>query len=107
MLNPREFDILNILWSADREMTSTDIADEMDGLTQSTVLAVLRRLLKGGFVDIVGVTHSGKVLSRTYRPTEKSKEILLDSFLELYSSFANIVEPELIASKILELKKKN
>ena len=105
-LNPRELDVLNILWKSGQPMTSTDIVNEMRGLTQSTVIAVLRKLLKDNLVEVCGVTHSGKVLSRTYRPTEESKEVLLNSFLDLYSSFVNVVDPELMASKILELKEK-
>lgn len=69
-LNPRELDVLNILWKSEEAMTSTDIVNEMRGLTQSTVIAVLRKLLKDDLVEVCGVTHSGKVLSRTYRPTE-------------------------------------
>ncbi len=79
-LNPRELDVLNVLWSTDREMTSTDIVNEMRGLTQSTVIAVLRKLTKDGFVEVAGVTHSGKVLSRTYRPTEQSKDYIKEHF---------------------------
>ena len=105
-LNPRELDVLNILWKSGQPMTSTDIVNEMRGLTQSTVIAVLRKLLKDNLVEVCGVTHSGKVLSRTYRPTEESKEVLLNSFLDLYSLFVNVVDPELMASKILELKEK-
>ena len=106
MLNQREYDVLNILWKSEEPMMSTDIVNEMKDLTQSTVIAVLRKLLKDNLVEVCGVTHSGKVLSRTYRPTEESKEVLLNSFLDLYSLFVNVVDPELMASKILELKEK-
>ena len=106
MLNQREYDVLNILWKSEEPMMSTDVVNEMKDLTQSTVIAVLRKLLKDNLVEVCGVTHSGKVLSRTYRPTEESKEVLLNSFLDLYSSFVNVVDPELMASKILELKEK-
>lgn len=106
MLNQRECDVLNILWKSEEPMMSTDIVNEMKDLTQSTVIAVLRKLLKENLVEVCGVTHSGKVLSRTYRPTEESRDVLLNSFLELYGSFVNVVEPELMASKILELKEK-
>ena len=106
MLNQREYDVLNILWKSGQPMTSTDIVNEVRDLTQSTVIAVLRKLLKDNLVEVCGVTHSGKVLSRTYRPTEESKDVLLNSFLDLYGSFVNVIEPELMASKILELKEK-
>lgn len=106
MLNQRELDVLNILWeNHETPMTSSDIMYKMRGLTQSTVISVLRKLLKDNLVEVCGVTHSGKVLSRTYRPTEESKTELLNSFLELYGSFVAVIDPELMASKILEMKK--
>ena len=91
MIHPRELEILNILWGADNALTSMDIVDAGKGLSQSTVLAVLRKQLEGGLVEVDGVTHSGNVLSRTYRPTEKSKEIVLRQFVEQYKEISNIV----------------
>ena len=32
-MNPRELDVLNILWKSDEPMTSTDIVNEQKGLT--------------------------------------------------------------------------
>ena len=88
-MNPRELDVLNILWKSDEPMTSTDIVNEQKGLTQSTVIAVLRKLLKDELVEVSGVTHSGKVLSRTYRPTEASREIILENFQNDYRNFCH------------------
>lgn len=91
MIHPRELEILNILWGADNALTSMDIVDAGKGLSQSTVLAVLRKQLEGGLVEVDGVTHSGNVLSRTYRPTERSKEVVLQQFVEQYKEISNIV----------------
>lgn len=106
MLNVREMDVLNILWKSDVAMTSSDITDEMKELTQSTVVAVLRKLLREELVEIHGVTRCGKVLSRTYRPTEKSRKVLIDHFLELYELFCAVVPAEELAAKIMETGKK-
>lgn len=103
MLNEREFDVLNILWKFKKPMTSTDIVNEMRGLTQSTVIAVLRKLLKNELVRVEGVTHSGKVLSRTYRPTEESREVLLNDFIELYQKFSAVVPADQLANEILKV----
>ena len=117
-LNPRELDVLNILWKTDEPMTSTDIVSEQRGLTQSTVIAVLRKLLKENLVEVAGITHSGKVLSRTYRPTEESRKVIMDNFAGDYASFKNVVSkselcaailgveqnPELIKTEISKLK---
>lgn len=102
-LNPRELDVLNILWSTDREMTSTDIVNEMRGLTQSTVIAVLRKLAKEGFVEVAGVTHSGKVLSRTYRPTESSRDYIAQHFAEDYACFTNVISESDMCAAILRV----
>lgn len=117
-LNPRELDVLNILWKTDEPMTSTDIVSEQRGLTQSTVIAVLRKLLNENLVEVAGVTHSGKVLSRTYRPTEESRKVIMDNFAGDYASFKNVVSeselcaailgveqnPELVKTEISKLK---
>lgn len=102
-MNPRELDVLNILWKSDEPMTSTDIVNEQKGLTQSTVIAVLRKLLKDELVEVSGVTHSGKVLSRTYRPTEASREIILENFQNDYRNFCNAIPKSTLCAAILEI----
>lgn len=81
-MNKRELDVLNILFRSEREMTSTDICNVQRDLTQSTVIAVLRKLLKDNLVEVAGVTHSGKVLSRTYRPTPEAKKAVLKYYCQ-------------------------
>lgn len=102
-MNPRELDVLNILWKTDAPMTSTDIVNEQKGLTQSTVIAVLRKLLKEGLVEVAGVTHSGKVLSRTYRPTEESRDLILQNFQNDYRNFSNVIPKSSLCAAILEI----
>ena len=106
MLSAREMDVLNILWKSKNPRTSTDIVNEMRGLTQSTVIAVLRKLSNDKLVEVQGVVHSGKVLSRTYRPTEQSRQVLIDNFLQLYRLFYAVVPAENLAAQILEIGKK-
>lgn len=84
-------------------MTSTDIVNEMRGLTQSTVIAVLRKLLQDELVEVCGVTHSGKVLSRTYRPTEASRNVILNNFASDYKSFKNVISKSDICAAILHV----
>lgn len=100
-LNPRELDVLNILWKSDEPMTSTDIVNQQRGLTQSTVIAVLRKLLNEKLVEITGVTYSGKVLSRTYRATEESRNAIMDYFANDYASFKNVVSQSEMCAAIL------
>lgn len=102
MMNPRELDVLNILWRADQPLMATDIVNAGEGLTQSTVTAVLRKLLREKLVEVVGVTHSGKVLSRTYRPSESSREIILQDFKDNYTSFSNIIPKSTLFAALLD-----
>lgn len=79
-MNKRDLEVLNILFKSESEMTSTDVCNAQHDLTQSTVIAVLRKLLGDGLVQVAGVTHSGKVLSRTYLPTSEAKKAVLEYF---------------------------
>lgn len=103
LMNPRELDVLNILWKAERPLIATEIVNAGDGLTQSTVTAVLRKLLRANLVEVVGVAHSGKVLSRTYRPTEESRQAILDGFTDNYRNFSNIIPQSSMCAAILDV----
>lgn len=103
MLNKRELDILNILWNSGVPMTSSDIVNAGRGLSQSTVQAVLRKLLNANLVKVSGITHSGNVLSRQYEPEASSKNIILHQFLEDYRNFSNIISKEELLTSIVKL----
>ena len=104
-MNPRELDVLNILWQSEEPMMATDIVNARVGLTQSTVTAVLRKLLNENLVEVVGITHSGRVLSRTYRPTEISRDVILQYFTDSYNSFSNVIPESEICVAILTQNK--
>ena len=93
-MNDRERDVLDILWNHNEPMTATDIVNAGKGLTQSTVTTVLRNLLYAKYVEVTGITHSGKVLSRQYRPTEASKNAVVDYILAELERSKNIVTLE-------------
>lgn len=103
MINQRELEILDILWRASKPLMVTEIIDADPGkkLTQSTVTAVVRKLLNNGLVEVCGVEHSGKVLSRTYKPTMKSRDLIVENIVEMYGSIRHIVSPNELA-KILK-----
>lgn len=102
-LNPRELEVLKILHESDRALTSTEIVNSGSELTQSTVQAVLRKLLAAELVEVQGVTHSGNVLSRTFGPTEKSKQVLTEKFLNDYRSFRTIISKRTAVAGMFEM----
>lgn len=101
-LNPRELEVLKILHESERALTSTEIVNAGAELTQSTVQAVLRKLLANELVEVQGVTHSGNVLSRTFGATEKSKDVLIEKFLQDYKSFRSIISMQTAVAGMLE-----
>ena len=73
-LTSREVDIMNILWTSEKPLIASEIADCRPDLTINTVQAVLRKLLKYQLVEVADIVYSGTVLSRSYRPTITSEE---------------------------------
>lgn len=106
-LNPRELEVLKILHESERALTSTEIVNSGEELTQSTVQAVLRKMLATELVEVQGVTHSGNVLSRTFGATEKSKEILTQKFLDDLRNFHSIISSVSVLAGLLEMEKDN
>ena len=104
MIHPRELEILNILWNSEEALTSSDIVEAGNRLSQSTVQAVLRKLLKDELVQVEGVTHSGNVLSRTYKPTEASRDVITKQFVSNYSGIQNIVSKQSIFAAMLNME---
>lgn len=93
LMNQRDLDVLNILWGTDEALTVNEIAARKSGLTQSTVTSQLRKLLEGGFVEVAQTVYSGRVLCRAYRPTEKSREAVLEHFMQEYKNIKNAISP--------------
>ena len=104
MMNQRNLDVLNIMYQTEKPMTSMDIVNQKADLTQSTVMSVLRGMLKKELVEIADVVYSGNVLSRAYRPTPAAKAAILEYFTGLYGYFSSVVSPEelLEAIRLLE-----
>lgn len=102
-LNPRELEVLKILHENDRALTSTEIVNCGAELTQSTVQAVLRKLLAAELVEVQGVTHSGNVLSRTFGATEKSKEVLTEKFFHDYRCFRTLISKKAALAGMFEM----
>ena len=102
MLNPKELEILNILWGTDQALTCDDIVKRGGGLSQSTVLYVLRKLLNEGLIECTGKAYSGNVLSRIYIPTAKAKVAVLTHIEEQVEVVKNVVSTDDIMSWLID-----
>ena len=90
MLHQREIQVLNTIAKLDGPTISQDIAIDTK-ISQSTIQAVLRKMLAEGYVESVGFTHSGNVLTRQFVLTDKAKEDILQQMVDFYSSVKDII----------------
>ncbi|OFI47873.1 hypothetical protein BG262_07725 [Floricoccus penangensis] len=79
-INPKELEILDILWNKAIPMTSKDILEADSNLVMSTIQSTLKKLLKKELVVVDGITYSGTVLTRTYVPTLSQEEFVLNQY---------------------------
>lgn len=99
-MSKRELEVLNIMFATDEALTVTGIVMCLRGLTQSTVTAVIRNLLREGLVEVTGTIYSGKVLSRTYRPTHAAKDAVMQYFAAQYDLIRSVVTLEELMESI-------
>ncbi|MDE5747107.1 MAG: hypothetical protein K2I21_05970 [Acetatifactor sp.] len=103
-INPRELEILKILHSSDQALTITQIVNAREELTQSIVQTAIRRLLAAELIDVQGITYSGNVLSRRFGPTEKSREVIFQRFLDSYRDYKCIIGFRTAVEGMLEIE---
>ena len=58
----RDLDILNLLWESSTPLTASEILKKNNELTMNTIQAVLRKLLRNGYIEVADVVYSGTVL---------------------------------------------
>lgn len=91
MIHPRELEILNILWGSREPLMVYEIIDLGNRLSQSTTQSVLRKLLVEGLVEEDGIGYSGNVVSRRYKPTKLSKQMVLKQYIDQLNAVSNII----------------
>jgi len=100
-LYAREIQILNTLFTSNCPMTVQDIIINNPGLSQSTVHTILRKLCKNGLVEVVEMVHSGNVLARAVKGTEKAKQEVLLYMVEEYQKISGILSIAEVADAML------
>lgn len=77
ILSKRELDVMNVLWEANKPLIASEIPKANTNLSINTVQAVLKKLLRKGFIKIDDIVHSGTVLTRSYLPAITPDEYAL------------------------------
>lgn len=97
----KEQAVLNQLLTAETSLTASEIVARSESLNSNTVQSVVRSLLKRGYIEVAQIVYSGKVLCRSYRPTEKAKNA---AFEDLSARFRflrkNMPAPKIFAGLI-------
>lgn len=76
-LSGRELDVMNVLWEAGKPLTARNITEYNHMLSINTVSAVLKSLLKKGYIQVSEIVYSGTVLTRSYLPVLDANEYLI------------------------------
>ncbi len=75
-LSPRQLEVMEILWNAEKGMTASEIVNASKGLQINTVQASLRSLISKKYIEVGQIVYSGTVLSRSYIPMVTREEYL-------------------------------
>ena len=96
----RELEILNILWGTDEPLLASDIYRMGVDIPMITVQTSIKNFVRDGLVEEVGVKRSGTVLGKTYRPTGKSKEVVLQDYMERVHAIDNVLAAALSSTEV-------
>lgn len=83
-LTRSEMEVMNILWSEGRPMTSAEIREsKVKWARSSTVFMLINGLLEKGVIEVVGQVRAAKVMTRLFSPVV-SKEDYQYHFYETF-----------------------
>ena len=103
----KEQAVLNQLLTAETSLTASEIVARSESLNSNTVQSVVRSLLKRGYIEVAQIVYSGKVLCRSYRPTEKAKnaafeDLFLRKNMPAPKIFAGLIDSEEDQQAVIE-----
>ncbi len=90
-LSNREYDVMEALWSTDKPLSAGDIVDRT-GLSQASVLPLLKRLIDKQYVEISAIVPHAKTYVRIFRAT-KGKDEMIKKQIEAYLQVAENPRP--------------
>lgn len=83
-LTKSEMEVMNILWEADRPLTSAEIRESKSKWARSsTVFMLINGLLEKNAIEVVGQVRAAKVMTRLFSPVI-SKEDYQYHFFETF-----------------------
>ena len=104
-MNPKELEVLKLLLRSENPMSLPDILNVQPTLVKSTTAASLAKLLKDELIEVAGIGHSGKVICRTYRPTEHSRKFLAENMVKDFNSVSDLISKSDLCMCLLRANK--
>lgn len=74
----RELDVMNVFWEEKKPLIAKEIVKKNSSLSINTVQAVLKTLLKKGYIKVADIVYSGTVLTRSYETVLTSDEYIVN-----------------------------
>lgn len=67
-LTNKEYEIMKILWDSERPMLISDILLKADNIADNSLHPMIKKLIKTGYIKVVGNVKVVKTTSRLYAP---------------------------------------
>ncbi len=107
ILSGRELEVMKILWSSEKPLVASEIANIQPSLSINTIHSVLKTLLKNKYIEVADIVYSGTVLTRSYIPFVTLADYLKENFFSAstLTAVSSFIEKETDHEVIEELDK--
>ncbi len=76
ILKGKRYDVMLVLWSSDKPLSANEIHTINSSLKMPTIRRILEDFLKENIIEVAGLSMSGRVYARAYRPMITQEEYL-------------------------------
>ena len=87
-ITPSEYEVLEVMWSTEKEMTASEIVEISKNKTwkSSSVHLLMASLLKKYLVEISGFKKTTKNFARTFKPSISKSDFIINEALEFFNN---------------------
>ena len=92
------------MWRYFGSMTVFEICRQEESLTMNIAQAVLRKLLREGFIEVADIAYSGTVLSRSYKTAISEEEFAVKQMTLDYMKYGEKLDKSSLIAALLDLE---
>ncbi len=105
-LNEKEGKAMKVLWSADKPLSASEIAQIIDEeWAKKSIQNIIRTLEAKKAIEVAKITKIGKTYGRLFRPTVSSEEYAVGQFKKFYNKENDV--PCILSALVGNIKKDN